>query len=865
MGKLTMPLVPDGAVTEFYLRMHALHRAAGQPSMRQLQRGTRAPERPNGINPTTIHDAFCRPRPARWPVVEAIVEQLGGDRAEMRRLWEAASAAAADSPPAGSPPTGAARPGRSPLGEVPRDLLADVPEFAHRAAQLAELDALLGEADRGSAVGAVAVLTGPGGVGKTALATHWAHRVADRFPDGQLFVDLRGAAADSPLSEEQVLHLLLARLGVRPAEMPPDTAELRGRYRSLTAARRLLIVLDDAASSRQVRPLLPGTGSCVVLVTSRDGLTGLRAREGARHVPVGTLTTAESLALLRRLLGPEVDEEPAAAGTLAGYCAGLPLALRVAAEVRRSRPEESLARVVGELTDERSRLDLLSASGDEAVDVRPVLSWSYRRLEPAAARAFRMLGVPAAPDLSVPAVAALLGVAEPEAARLVRILAAAHLVEPVEGGQLRMHDLLRVYAGELARTGEPPAEREGALDRLLDYYEHGAAAADAVLFPHRRRRTGPSPQPPAGRAAGRAWLEREARGLVRQAAAVEQERPRRSLALAAAVAGHLDANGLFADALTMHRRVVRVARALADPLEEARGHHWLGRTYWRLGHLDEAVTHLQLALALLDGAPPVAGLRTDVLSDLGIVTAMQGRREAALRLFDRALALSTAEGDDAGQATVLGNLGVVHKQLGHYDEAVGHFTRARDRHREHGNSAGEAASVANLGLVHEERQEWQPALRCFEEALGIYRAAGHRAGEGITLSNIANILVRLGAEDAAAAEYERALAIAEEIGELSLEGNASNGLGELRARAGRHQEALALHRHSLRIAREVGDRFEEAQATERLADVLHATGRHPEAREHWRRALEQYEMVGSPHAEVLLARLADLAPPGGAA
>jgi DNA-binding SARP family transcriptional activator len=397
--------------------------------------------------------------------------------------------------------TGPARPAEGgPQRAVPRELPPAVPGFTGRSAELQALTGLLNRLGA-QAPGALVIsaIGGTAGVGKTALAVHWAHRVADRFPGGQLYVNLRGYDPGPPVPATDALAAFLRALGVPGPDIPPEEDERAARYRSLLAGRRMLVVLDNARSADQVRPLLPGTPACTVLVTSRDTLAGLVARDGAARLDLDLLPLPEAIALLRTLIGPRADAEPEAAARLADQCCRLPLALRVAAELAASRPAASLAGLVSELADLSTRLDLLETGEDPRTQVRTVFSWSYRHLDAEAARTFRLTGLHPGPDLDPHAAAALTSTALPQARRALDTLARAHLISPAAPGRYAMHDLLRGYARELTATVDGGPEQHAALTRLFDHYLHTAATAMDILFPaerHRRPRIPPPAPPP---------------------------------------------------------------------------------------------------------------------------------------------------------------------------------------------------------------------------------------------------------------------------------------------------------------------------------------------------------------------------------
>ncbi|HKT05735.1 MAG TPA: NB-ARC domain-containing protein [Rugosimonospora sp.] len=450
------PLVPDGPIRAFFDKLHALHLAAGQPSMRELQRRTRSLRRPNGINPTTIHDALAAPRLPRWETVAALVDQLGGSVTEFAELWQQGHAAELRLSPAHAaghtanlPPFGAAA---APPMPLPQALPPGVHPFVGRRAELVALDRLLaGEAGDRSALTVAAVVGSPG-VGKTALALRWAHRVAGQFPDGQLYVDMRGYDPGPQVPPGQALAVFLRALGVPTRDIPRGVDERAAWYRSLLAGRRVLVVLDNVRSAAHVPALLPGTPACFVLVTSRDSLAGLVARHGAHRVELGRFSAAEATELTRALVGTGVDAASGDLAHLAELCARLPLALRIAAELAAARRSAGLTDLVHGADD--GYLDLLDAGADPGTGLREVFSWSYRHLPEDAARAFRMLSRHDGPDFDAGAVSALAGIRHADARRLSDVLAHAHLIERARPGRFAVHRLLRAYATELSRRDD---------------------------------------------------------------------------------------------------------------------------------------------------------------------------------------------------------------------------------------------------------------------------------------------------------------------------------------------------------------------------------------------------------------------------
>lgn len=401
--------------------------------------------------------------------------------------------------------TGGGASGQPAPASVPRELPPAVTHFVGRARELARLDeSLAGPRSR-----LVVAITGTAGIGKTMLAVHWAHRVADRFPDGQLYVDLRGYDPGEPRSPAQVLARFLRSLGVDTRDLPDDADELAAHYRTALADRRVLVLLDNARDAEQVRPLVPGTPHCLVVVTSRDDLSGLVVASGALRVEVDPLPLAAAVELLDRLLGDRGAHDPAARAALARRCGGLPLALRLAAEVAASRPGQPLRQLVAQLDDGRGGLSTLAC---DSVSLRSAFAWSYRCLPPDGAAAFALLGLHPGPGVDDYALAALAGTDLAGAAARLRVLARANLVRRAGPHRFALPDLLRAYAAECAAKTLSGPETERARSRLLDYYRSAAAAALNALDGHPRLEV-PAAQTPVpvfdDAAAARSWLHHE--------------------------------------------------------------------------------------------------------------------------------------------------------------------------------------------------------------------------------------------------------------------------------------------------------------------------------------------------------------------
>jgi DNA-binding SARP family transcriptional activator/Flp pilus assembly protein TadD len=745
----------------------------------------------------------------------------------------------------------------------PRELPAPVAHFVGRANELAALTGLLarsGEHSPGAIV--ISAIGGTAGVGKTALAVHWAHQVAERFPDGQLYVNLRGYDPDQPVPAADALAGFLQALGVPGADIPVEEAERAARYRSLLSGRRMLVVLDNAGSVEQVRPLLPGSPACAVVVTSRDALAGLVARDGAERLDLDLLPLEEAVGLLGALIGARVEADPAAAETLAGQCSRLPLALRVAAELAVARPAAPLAELTDELADQRKRLDLLEAGGDRRTAVRAVLSWSYRHLDVGAARAFRLLGLHPGPDFEPYAAAALTSATWAQSRQLLDVLARAHLLQLAGPGRYGMHDLLRAYARLLAEAQDAEECRRAALTRLCDAYLYTAAIAMDTLYatePHRRPRI-PRPAVPVPSltdpSQARGWLDAERRTLVAlMVHAADSGWPGHATRLAATLFRYLDGDGHNPEALVVHSHACVAARQAGDRADEATALNDLAAVYWRLGRYQQATTHLQEALALFRETGDRTG-QARVLGNLGLIHAVQGCYERAVSLQEQALSIYRETGNQTGQARTLGNLGTVEERLGRYRQAAGHHQQSLALCRATRDRRGESYGLMNLGLVSLLQGHPQRALGQLQSALALFREVGDRNGEAEALTRTGDAFLKLGHQHEAAIRHAQALALFREIGDRNGEAEARNGLGEALLAAGRPSDGCAQHVSALSVASQTGDKFQQARAHAGLASSHRATGHHGQARYHRQRAAALYTELGVPQEAEARARLA---------
>jgi DNA-binding SARP family transcriptional activator/tetratricopeptide (TPR) repeat protein len=746
---------------------------------------------------------------------------------------------------------------------VPAQLPPDVRGFTGRHGELEELDRLLFEAGDQSTAVVISAVAGTAGVGKTALAVRWAHRVRDAFPDGQLYVDLRGYGPDPPVPAEKALARFLTNLGVAGQDIPLDVDDRAARYRTEINGRRMLVLLDNAASVEQIRPLLPGTRSCSVVVTSRDSLPGLVALHGGHRLDLGLLPQEDAVILLHNLIGDRVTSEPEAAAALATQCARLPLALRVAAELATARPATPLADLVRELDDQAQRLQRLDAGGDPRAAVRAVFSWSYDHLPAAAARTFRLVGLHPGADLDAYATAALTGSTVDEAKRSLDILERAHLIHLTGPGRYGTHDLLRAYALDLARSRDSETDRQAALTRLFDYYLAAAGTARDARSPAERRggprRSPDSSIPPmADAAAALAWLDAERPNLVAVCAYTAADGwPGHTIWLSTILFRYLDAGAHFPDALSIHADARNAASQTGDGAAEAYACANLGVVHMRQGLYEQAAERYQEALGKFSQTGDRVG-EARTLTHLGLVNWRQGRYDEAAVRHRQALTRYRETGNRGGEASALSNLGLVLWRQGRYEEAAEVHRQALGLYREAGHRYGEANALANLGAVYLGQDRYEQAADELRSALAIFRETGNRIGEGYALANLGVINLRQGRYEQAAHELGRAVTVFRETGNRDGEAEALNGVGETLQATGQPEEARAQYAAALTLAVATGDRYQQARAHAGLAHARHAAGEDGLAREHWQHALTLYDHLGVPDAEIVRVHLAAL-------
>ncbi|GIF66164.1 SARP family transcriptional regulator [Asanoa ishikariensis] len=679
----------------------------------------------------------------------------------------------------------------APAGKLPAQLPATVPDFVGRAALLDELDELL----RGGRTPVViSAIDGAGGVGKTALAVRWGHRVADRFPDGQLFVNLRGYEAAPPVRPVDALARFLRALGVPGDRIPPDPDEAGALFRSEIAGRRVLMVLDNAATADQVRPLLPGSPTCVVVVTSRSQLGGLTASHGARRLTVDLLSEPEALLLLRTIIGARrVDAEPAAATELVRACGLLPLAVRIAAAQLDAEPSTMLGDYLRVL--DKGPLDRLTIEGDELSGVRATFRASYDRLGPLERDVFRLLGAVPGTDVDAAGAAALAGLSRATAAGALDGLRKAHLVTTPRPGRFGLHDLLRTYARELT----PDDEAALAVGRLHAHYLGTADAAARRLYPHMIRLPLHELPDVAGfetNPAALAWLDAEHRNLL---AAIGH----------AATAGPKKGSWQLTDAL--------------------RGY------FWQTSH---TVDWLAAVNASLAAAEAEGDLQAQAAMRTSIALARQNQLDlaGAAAEFETAADLSARAGWSRGQAAAAGNLGVVLKNMGDFAGSARSSERALELHRANEYPPGEAATLITLGGLYHDLGELHRAADYCVTALAMHEEIGSPIGQLIALNNLGAVEHLLG-EATAADRFRAAMELQSDVAKVYSQAHLLGGLAAVQRDRGELTEARANAEAALVKAQEAADPMVEGDILSLLGTVHHWLGDPRRAIEEHRRGL----------------------------
>ncbi|GGN94935.1 SARP family transcriptional regulator [Streptomyces albiflavescens] len=653
----------------------------------------------------------------------------------------------------------------------PAQLPVDFAAFAGRSCELTSLHALLPPTGETPSAVLISAIGGMAGVGKTTLAVHWAHQVADRFPDGQLYINLRGFHPTGPMvSPAEAIRSFLDAFGVAAHRIPTCLDAQAALYRTLLADRRVLVVLDNAQDSEHVRPLLPASPGCLVIVTSRNQLHGLVAGEGAHSVTLDLLSEADALEFLSRRLGADrVARESRAAGEIVALCGRLPLALAIVSARAAVNPAFSLSSIAAELREGQGSLDAFAGEAPLA-DMRSVFSWSYSALTPEAARLFRLLGMHPGPDSSITAVASLAGRQPNQVRPLLTELVRAHLVSETEPGRFGCHELLRAYGAELGQAQGTAGELNEARCRMLDHYLHSAQAADRALAPTRERI---ELRPPAAHVtverfadhrSAVEWWDKERPVLL---AAVDQEARHGSgehgWQLAATLESYLDRSGRWQEQLAAQTAATTMAQRLGDVRGQAHAHRALGFVSGRLERWDDARVHLWRSLELFGEIGDPAG-QARAHRYLAFLANRRKRHEKALDHYLHAQTLYRSTGLRCGEASVSNEVGWTYILMGKYDNALDECGRALAIHQEIGDCNGEAAAWDSLGYAHHHLHDHEKALTCYAHALERYREIRDRYLEADTLVHIGDTHHAGGHHSRAALAWRQALEILLEIG-----------------------------------------------------------------------------------------------------
>jgi DNA-binding SARP family transcriptional activator len=653
----------------------------------------------------------------------------------------------------------------------PAQLPHALTDFVGRDDEIDQLDESI-QTNGGPPTLIILAIVGTAGLGKTALALHWAHRAKEGFPDGQLYVDLRGFDPSAePMQPATAMRGFLEALGVSPDQLPPDLPGQAAMYRSLLATRRVLVVLDNARDALQVRPLLPGSSNCAVLVTSRDQLGGLVAVDGARTLTLDVLSTALSRQLIARRLGQaRVDAEPQAVDAIIQSCGRLPLALSVVVARASINPWFSLAQLADELQAANGTLDPFDG-GEQAVNLRAVFSWSYRSLTGPVAGLFRQLALTPGPDVSTAATASLAGKTVGEIRPLLSQLARANLIMERIPGRFILHDLLRAYGMELGLRVDSNDERRAAKLRLLDHYLHTAFRADRLLDAFRDDPielepavAGVSVERFLDRRDALRWLAAERGPMVAATSwALEDGFYAHTWRLAWTLTTFFELQGYWHDSATVHEVGVRAAEQLAELRPQAVSHAGLGHAFVWIERDEEATVHLVRALQLYEQLGDVTGM-AHAHRRLCLALEHQGDYQGGLRQAEEALQLFAEDGHRSGEARALNAVGWFHYRLGEPALALRFCQRALELQREIGARYDQADTLDSLGHAHHQLGHDEQAICCHQEAMRLYKEVGHRYAEADQYVMLGEVHLAAGRIELTRAAWQHAIAILNELG-----------------------------------------------------------------------------------------------------
>ncbi|MFI7697905.1 ATP-binding protein [Nonomuraea sp. NPDC049480] len=729
-----------------------------------------------------------------------------------------------------------------PMRTTPQQLPADVAAFVGRARELT----VLGDVGEGGDAATVVItaIDGMAGVGKTALAVHAAHQLASRFPDGALFVDLHGYTQGmAAVDPADTLARMLGVLGVPGESIPQHVDDRAALYRSVLADRRMLIVLDNAADEAQVRPLLPGTAGCLVLVTSRRRLLGL---DEARTVSVDVLPPADAIALFSGTAGEErvADAPREVLAEVVRRCGLLPLAIRLAATRLKAHPTWNVGHLLERLEEHQRLLSELHA-GQRSVTA--ALDLSYQELAAAEQRAYRLLGLHPGADIAADAAAALLATTTGQAAMLLDRLLEIHLLQEPTPGRYRFHDLIRTHAATAAAGQESESDRRAALTRLLDHYSQAASAAMDRLYPYE---ADTRPRPPSGTASmpdtatATTWLDAELANLLSLARhAADHGFSTHIQHLSATLHRCLRTRGRYAEAETLHTQALSAARTAADRAGEMEALLGLGEIHRIQGHYDMGIEDATRASDIARAIGHRSG-ELRALNSLACIHIGREERSPAAWYVAQALTIAQAVGNRTGELDALITSGNVHRAMGQYQQGIEHLAQALRIARLIGHRTGELRALIGLGYVHLRRGEPGPATDYFTQALSLARDTEHRIGELSSLTGLGHLHRIQGRHQQARNCYRQVIDHAREIGNRNWQFEAIHGMGRLQHDCGRYDQALDSHRQALRLASGLDQPSDQVRAHDGLAHAHAALGEHDPAQRHWTQALTIMNALG---------------------
>lgn len=748
-------------------------------------------------------------------------------------------------------------------GPIPRQLPGLMRGFVNRSRELERLDRAFEREDGDQDAATVLLITGTAGVGKTSLAVHWAHRKREHFPDGQLYVNLRGYDPGEPVTPEYALDQFLRSLGTPDRALPADIQAKAALYRSLVADRSIMILLDNAATVEQVRPLLPGTVGCLAIVTSRGQLPGLVAREGAYRIKVGTLSEAEAVSLLRLVTRGYRDSDTAEdLAELARLCAYLPLALRIAAERAAARPQMTLSDLIQDLRDESSLWDALSSEGDpEADGVRTVFAWSYRALPEDAARMFRLLGLHPGPEFGIAAAAATADTTPAVARHALDTLVGVHLVEQSAPERYQFHDLLHAYAIDQAHHGESLYSQHATLQRILSWYLHTAnAAADALEY---------NPQPISlepyteqfqplrfnDYAEALRWCEAERSNLVNAVRVAAQVRlDAIAWRIHAVLREYYSYRCHYTDWFTTGQIALEAVRRQNDRYGEAIILESLGKAYRQTNQLDDARQRHEEALRIRHDLGDRPG-EARSLNALGLVCRQDGDLDRAVAWFEQAISLAESAGQEHWLMVATANLGEALVQAGDSERAEASLDNALSTTLRLGSRHFQYECYKSLGRL-KRRPDTSAALELLGHAIRIARELEDKVLEGVALTDYAAAQLADGRPGDALLSYQGAAAVHRQYGGRRREAIALSGTGEAYRRLRRFEEAVSFQSTAIDAFRDFRDRRCLAMSLDRKAIALFQKDDADQARECWLEASAVIAAFSDPRASALGSRIA---------